>query len=333
VLERIALDPVLANTKIIAEAWDAAGLYQVGDFPHWQRWMEWNGRFRDDVRQFIKGDPEMIPNLAKRLSGSSDLYEDDGREPFHSVNFVSCHDGFPLADLVMYNQKHNLENGEKNRDGEANNHSWNHGIEGPTSDKKISDLRLRQIKNMATILMVSQGVPMFFAGDEFGRTQGGNNNAYCQDNEIGWVDWSLLEKNKELLSFFKKLIAFRKGHPNLRRTQFKVETINGIPEMSWHSTKLAQPDWTKESKTLGLYLAENNKQGHQDCDIYVMINGDKKTRNFELPHLTHNKKWALVFDTFLPTALNAKDQTPQILNNQNKYSMTNNSIAVFVSRK
>ena len=224
-IERIAEDPILANSKLIAEAWDAAGLYQVGDFPHFQRWMEWNGRFRDDVRKFIRGDKGLVPTIATRLAGSADLYQDDGREPFHSVNFVTCHDGFTLADLVSYNSKHNEANGEENRDGSEANLSWNCGTEGPSTDQQILKLRKQQIRNFAAILLLAQGVPMLLAGDEFARSQQGNNNAYCQDNTMGWVDWRLEEKNKGLQRFFKGLITFRKSEPRLRRTRFEVQTV------------------------------------------------------------------------------------------------------------
>ncbi len=201
-LESLAYDPVLANTKLIAEAWDAGGLYQVGSFPSWGRWAEWNGIFRDDIRKFVKGDAGMTSPLATRLLGSPDLYLSSAREPYHSINFITCHDGFTLNDLVSYNEKHNLANGENNSDGNNANYSWNCGAEGSTDDKAINQIRLQQQKNFAAILLVSHGVPMILAGDEIGRTQQGNNNAYCQDNEISWVDWKLAEANAGLLRFF-----------------------------------------------------------------------------------------------------------------------------------
>jgi isoamylase len=201
-LEHLTHDPVLARTKLIAEAWDAAGLYQVGTFPAWRRWAEWNGKFRDDIRKFVKGDPGMVSVLATRLMGSADLYSANLREPWHSINFITCHDGFTLADLVSYNHKHNGANGEQNRDGSDDNSSWNCGAEGASSLHNVNRLRFRQVRNLATLLMLSQGVPMLLAGDEFGRSQRGNNNAYCQDNEISWLDWNLLETNADLLRFF-----------------------------------------------------------------------------------------------------------------------------------
>ncbi|RMD52954.1 MAG: glycogen debranching enzyme GlgX, partial [Nitrospirae bacterium] len=215
IIERIAEDPILSKTKLIAEAWDAAGLYQVGSF-YGSRWAEWNGKFRDDVRKFISGYPGTLSALATRFAGSADLYRDSGRRPYHSINFVTSHDGFTLYDLVSYNKKHNYANGEDNRDGMDENFSWNCGVEGETEDLNIMNLRWRQIKNYATILLLSQGVPMILAGDEFGRTQKGNNNAYCQDNEISWVNWELAEKNNHLLRFFKYLIILRRLHPVFR---------------------------------------------------------------------------------------------------------------------
>ena len=204
----IELSEALADTKIIAEAWDAAGLYQVGNFPGY-RWAEWNGRYRDDIRRFVRGDPGLIGAVAARIAGSADLYQSSGHLPIDSINFITCHDGFTLNDLVSYNSKHNEANGEGNRDGNNENFSWNSGIEGETTNREIEELRQRQIENFITILLLSQGVPMLLAGDEIRRTQQGNNNAYCQDNEIGWFDWHLLEKNHHLFRFFQQTIAFR----------------------------------------------------------------------------------------------------------------------------
>lgn len=333
ILERIALDPVLKKTKIIAEAWDAAGLYQVGDFPHWQRWMEWNGKFRDDIRRYIKGDGDMIPLLARRLSGSSDLYEDDGREPFHSVNFVSCHDGFPLADLVLYNKKHNIANGEQNRDGENNNNTFNYGVEGPSDNQSVNKLRMRQVKNFISILMLSQGVPMFYAGDEFGRSQFGNNNAYCQDNEISWLDWNLINSNQHLLRFFRIIIAFRKAHSNLRRTRFYVETINGIPEMNWHGTELDKPDWSSKSNCLGLHLAAHKSEKDNDCDIFMIFNSDNRKKLFEIPSLNKGLKWYRVIDTYQENNFDIFEAgNEELLENQKQYALNSRSIAVFISK-
>ncbi|MGL5098314.1 MAG: glycogen debranching protein, partial [Planctomycetia bacterium] len=218
-LEEIAEDPELRDVKIIAEAWDAAGAYQVGSFPG-GRWAEWNGRYRDDVRRFWRGDPGLTGALATRLTGSSDLYQSSGRRPYHSINFITSHDGFTLSDLVSYNQKHNDGNGEANRDGENNNLSFNFGVEGPSDAIAVGRLRLRQLKNFLATLLLSQGVPMLLGGDEFRRTQRGNNNCYCQDNELSWFDWNLVQKNGELYRFTRELIAFRRNHPVFRRTKF-----------------------------------------------------------------------------------------------------------------
>ncbi|NOX89307.1 MAG: glycogen debranching protein GlgX [Calditrichaeota bacterium] len=330
-IERIADDPILANTKLIAEAWDAAGLYQVGDFPHFQRWMEWNGKFRDDIRRYVRGDKGMVPKLATRLSGSADLYEDDGREPYHSVNFVTCHDGFTLEDLVSYNEKHNWENGENNRDGSDVNFSWNCGVEGESSDPLISKLRARQKRNLLTILLLSQGVPMLLAGDEFGRTQKGNNNAYCQDNDISWINWRLVDENNDLLRFVKLLIAFRKKHSSLRRTRFKVETIDGKPEMSWHGLKVGQPDWSENSRCLGLLYAANPKTG--DPDMYLMFNAENVQNRFDLPPASANRRWHVFIDTFKepPEDIFEEERTPPV-NNQTLYTVGAYSTAVLISR-
>src|SRR5262245_53734693 len=220
VVEMIAEDGVLADTKLIAEPWDAAGLYQVGGFPYGLRWSEWNGRYRDDVRRFWRGDLGMAGALATSLCGSADLYQSAGRLPRHSINFLTCHDGFTLWDLVSYNTKHNSANGEGNRDGMNDNYSWNCGIEGPTADPRILELRHRRAKNLMATLLLSQGVPMILAGDEFLRTQRGNNNAWCQDNEISWVNWDLSDANADFLRFVRELIGLRKRHPVLRRRRF-----------------------------------------------------------------------------------------------------------------
>ena len=220
VVEKISEDSLLTQTKLIAEPWDAAGLYQVGRFPHGQRWSEWNGRYRDDVRRFWRGEAGMAGILATRLCGSADLYQTPGRSPRHSINFVTCHDGFTLHDLVSYNRKHNEANGENNRDGLDENYSWNCGIEGPTDEPEITTLRQRQAKNLIATLLLSQGVPMLTAGDEFLRSQKGNNNAWCQDNALSWIDWSLADAHADFLRFVREMIALRQRHPALRRRGF-----------------------------------------------------------------------------------------------------------------
>ncbi len=329
-IEHIAADPILAHTKLIAEAWDAAGLYQVGDFPHFKRWMEWNGKFRDDVRRFVRGDRGMVPALASRLAGSSDLYQDDGREPYHSVNFVTCHDGFTLLDLVSYNQKHNWENGENNRDGSDVNFSWNCGVEGPTSDPEILRLRNRLRRNYFTILLLSQGVPMLLAGDEFGRTQKGNNNAYCQDNEISWVNWQLADQNADLLRFVRLLIHFRQTHRTFHRTKFQVETINGIPEMTWHGLRVGKPDWSENAKYLGLLYSTFPKTG--DPDIYLMFNSASEEQIFQLPRPNYGTKWHLFIDTFQepPNEIYQSAHRP-VLKEQTVYHVAPYSVVVLVS--
>jgi isoamylase len=330
-LERIAEDPILAATKLIAEAWDAGGLYQVGDFIYGNRWMEWNGKFRDDVRQFVKGDSGMISKLATRLAGSSDLYQDDGREPYHSVNFITCHDGFTLHDLVTYNDKHNHLNGENNRDGSNINLSWNCGIEGETDNPEILSLRKKQIKNFAAILFLSQGVPMMLGGDEFNRTQKGNNNAYCQDNLISWINWNLLEKNKDIHRYFKLLIEFRKNHPSLRRTKFQVEEINNEPAMSWHGFKLNNPDWSETSKSLAVHYAANPETG--DCDIYMLINADDHGHSFALPKLSSGKTWHRVLNTACESPEDMVEPGSEIrIKPQRSYRLAPFSVAVLIGK-
>jgi glycogen operon protein len=292
-LEQIAGDPILANTKLIAEAWDAAGLYQVGSFPNWGRWAEWNGRFRDDIRRFVSGEPGLASSLATRLAGSSDLYQ-QGREPGHGINFITSHDGFTLYDLVSYNDKHNLDNGEANRDGDNANHSWNCGAEGQTDDPGINALRQRQLRNLATLLILSRGVPMILAGDEFGRSQQGNNNAYCQDNGISWLDWKQRHNNHELLRFFKLLIAFRKGHDLLRHDSFLLQNGHG-PKISWHGLKLGQPDWGGKSRSLVMHLAGSTPTGPAN-DILLIANADSEAHEFELPPLA-GQQWHVFVDT------------------------------------
>ena len=285
VVWQIELEDDLADTKVIAEAWDAAGLYQVGGFPG-DRWSEWNGRYRDDIRRFVKGDPGLVGAVATRMAGSSDLYQASGRLPTNSVNFVCCHDGFTLNDLVSYNQKHNEGNGEGNRDGNDNNSSWNCGAEGETGDPAVEGLRNRQIRNFAAILMLSRGVPMFVAGDEVRRTQQGNNNAYCQDNVISWFDWTLPEKNADLHRFWKLMIEFRKAHAAVHRGQFF-----GPGEVAWHGTKLNEPGWLDpEARVLAMTLARLNG----DSDIHVMLNMHWDRLDFELPP---NRRWFKAVDT------------------------------------
>ncbi len=292
----IELSDTLAASKIIAEAWDAAGLYQVGSFPGY-RWMEWNGRYRDSLRRFVRGDPGLVPELATRLAGSSDLYGANLRQPINSVNFVTCHDGFTLWDLVSYERKHNAANREGNRDGTNENFSWNCGVEGETADAAILALRRRQAKNLMALLLLSQGIPMLLAGDEVLRSQGGNNNAWCQDNALGWLDWSLLDRNAEMLRFVRGLIALRKRHGSLRRRRFLAgQARNGaeLPDVRWHGVRLDSPAWDDpQARTLALTLAPTRPD--EDL-LYIAVNMDPEARRFELPRLI-GRAWYCALDT------------------------------------
>ncbi len=292
-LERIAKDPVLADTKVIAEAWDAAGLNQVGHFPHFDRWSEWNGYFRDNVRMFWKGEEGMVSSVASRICGSDDLYH---RAPKQGINFITAHDGFTLYDLVSYATKHNLANGEDNRDGENNNHSQNFGVEGETDDSKVRQLRKQMIKNFILTLFVSQGVPMLLAGDEFGRTQQGNNNAYCQDNEISWVDWKLLEQNRDIFDFTRKMIAFRKRHAVFTRRSF----FNNGKGISWHGEHGKRVDWSPQAKSLafrldGESLSEQERGTGDAKSIFVMLNAAEHEAYIDVPDI--GKEWIRLVDT------------------------------------
>ena len=329
-LESLAYDPVLANTKLIAEAWDAAGLYQVGTLPSWGRWAEWNGKYRDDIRKFVKGDAGMTSPLATRLLGSPDLYLTSAREPYHSINFVTCHDGFTLNDLVSYNDKHNLSNGDNNTDGNNANFSWNCGAEGPTEDAAIRELRARQRKNFAAILLLAHGVPMILSGDELGRTQQGNNNAYCQDNEISWLDWRMAESNAGLLRFFQLMIAFRKRCDLLRRSTFELNGENGF-HITWHGTKRVKPDWGYESRTLAMQLSQLHDDGSRD-DIHFIANAYSGNLDFELPQIGE-REWFRLVDTALASPQDiAEDGQEFPLLSQESYSVKGRSVAIFVAK-
>lgn len=328
-LEQIAGDPVLADTKLIAEAWDAAGLYQVGSFPNWGRWAEWNGRFRDDIRSFVRGESNKTRHLATRLAGSADLYQ-FGREPGHGINFITSHDGFSLADLVAYNDKHNEANGEDNNDGDNHNLSWNCGAEGPTSDPEINLLRDKQIRNFAVLLMLSRGVPMILSGDEIGRSQNGNNNAYCQDSTLSWMDWNLLEKNKSLYRFFQLLIEFRKDHELLRYNSFEVNNGHGA-QITWHGQYLGRPDWGDESRSLAMHLEGSTARGVAD-DIYLITNAHWQGQKFDLPIL-QNKQWFRFVDTSLSgdTAITDLDKLEPLVHQQD-YSVASRSTVVLIAK-
>lgn len=251
-LQSLAFDPILGNVKLIAEAWDAGGLYQVGRFPSWNRWAEWNGRYRDDIRRYLKGDEGMAQAAALRIAGSEDIYEPSLRENA-SVNFITCHDGFTLYDLYSYNEKHNESNGWNNTDGSNDNHSWNCGAEGETGDEAVNSLRRRMIRNACAVLMCSRGIPMFLAGDEFGNTQFGNNNPYCHDDEVSWLDWGLMEKNRDIFEFFKKMIRFRKAHPVLRSNV--SDGLDGIPDISFHGTDPWVNHFSAYDRYVGVMMA------------------------------------------------------------------------------
>jgi isoamylase len=298
VVEMIAEDSVLADTKLIAEPWDAAGLYQVGHFPFGRRWSEWNGQYRDHVRRFWRGEPGLAGQLATRLCGSSDLYERSGRAPHHSVNFITCHDGFTLWDLVSYNHKHNRANGEDERDGCNDNYSWNCGVEGPTTDPTVLGLRQRQARNLIATLLLSQGVPMLLAGDEFLRTQGGNNNAWCQDNAVSWLDWSLADQNAGFLRFVREMIALRKRHPALRRRGF----LWGA-DVVWHGVLPYKPDFSPWSRSLALALDGRHTSREPGRDIYMAFNAWVETLHFRIPPAPQGRPWRRVVDTALSSPL------------------------------
>jgi glycogen operon protein len=338
-LERIAEDPILSSTKIIAEAWDAGGAYQVGWFPG-GRWAEWNDKFRDEVRKFWRGDPHEARHLATRISGSSDLYLRDGRKPFHSINFITSHDGFTLNDLVSYNCKHNEENGEGNRDGSDSNNSFNYGFEGPLVNPAIATIRERQIKNFFTTLMISLGTPMILGGDEIARTQMGNNNAYCQDNEISWYDWSLLEKNQNLYRFVREIIAFRLRHPGFMRPEFysgRGGKYNAIPDIAWFDEAGEIPDWDKIDSCLALRIDGSKADilaDRDDNDFFIMFNSSQKPVRFVIRDAPRGKYWALVVDTALPSPediLPPGREKPFVTDN--KYLVKDRSIVIFISRK
>lgn len=286
-LEEIAEDPILRDIKIIAEAWDAGGAYQVGSFST-QRWTEWNGRFRDDVRRFWIGDGGMMGSFASRISGSSDLYQASGKGPSCSLNFVTSHDGFTLNDLVSYKQKHNDENGEYNHDGSDANYSSNCGVEGPSNDPAVESMRNRLIKNFLLTLFISRGIPMLLGGDEFRRTQRGNNNAYCQDNEVSWFDWSLVEKHKEIHRFTKGMIAFRRAHPVLRREKFYMDA-----DIKWFAPNGTTPNWADEQEKSFTCLI----LGQTEPDLFLLSNADTRSVDFSIPALPAGKIWRLAVDT------------------------------------
>lgn len=292
ILWDIESDPFLAGTKIIAEAWDAAGLYQVGSFIG-HRWAEWNGHYRDDLRQFFKGDPNSSIKLASRIGGSRDLYPQPDREPHRSINFFTCHDGFTLNDLVSYNQKHNLRNLQKNKDGSNYNLSWNGGVEGPTTKKDVLKLRNQQMRNFITALFTSQGTPMLLMGDEVARSQNGNNNGYCQDNEISWFDWSDIEKNHDLLRFVQEIISWYKKHDLFIQERFWSDSTT--PQIIWHGTQLHKPDFRDISHSVSFELKHFRNEEH----LHIMFNAFWDELEFAVPRPGQGRRWARVVDTSL----------------------------------
>jgi glycogen operon protein len=325
----IELSGDLLDTKIIAEAWDAAGLYQIGYFPGY-RWAEWNGRFRDDIRRFVKGDPGIVAAVAARLAGSSDIYEPSGHLPINSINFVTCHDGFTLNDLVSYDDKHNEANGEGNRDGITDNLSWNCGWEGETDDPAIESLRERQIKNFAAILMMSRGVPMLVAGDEVRRTQEGNNNAYCQNNEISWFDWRLVEKHQSLLRFWKLLIAARQDFRAGRPGRFFKGEVNerGVADVTWHGTRLNHPGWNDASaRCLAYTLGGFDGRG----DVHAMLNMYWDALDFDVP-VVAGRRWYRLLDTARPSPEDIVETARQANIEGHQVRVQGRSIVVLLSR-
>ena len=303
-LEALAYDPILGKCKLIAEAWDAGGLYQVGTFPAYQRWSEWNDRYRDTLRKFLKGDMGQVKDMAILIQGAPDMFADRG--PTASINFITAHDGFTLADLFSYNEKHNEANGEGNRDGHNYNYSWNCGHEGPTDDAGINRLRRRMMKNAVAILLVSQGVPMILMGDEVAQSRQGNNNAYCQDNELNWFDWTRLESEAGMFRYFRRCIQFRRSHRVLcNRFYFRHKETGsgGYPDISWHGIEAWNPDWSDGSRTLAFMLSgrvpegQTAKEAVQSSFIYVAMNMHWQGHVFELPRLPVGRRWRRFLDT------------------------------------
>jgi len=323
-LKRIADDPVLKDVKIIAEPWDAAGAYEVGDFST-QRWAEWNGRYRDDIRRFWRGDDGFTALFAQRICGSADLYTASGKSPANSINFLTCHDGFTLNDLVCYNDKHNEANGEDNKDGSGEDFSENYGVEGNTADAHIESKRKQQIKNFLLTLFISRGVPMLLGGDEFRRTQEGNNNPYCQDNTISWYDWSCLEGNKDIYQFTRGLIAFRRAHPVLSKDQFYTDA-----EIQWFSPQGQVPNWADPKEKQFSYLIQESEQNA----LFLMFNAGGEAIDFILPSLPPGGQWRLCVDTSHDGALEqfAKGEE-QPLENIQTYRMNTQSSAILLRVK
>ncbi|PTY03840.1 glycogen debranching enzyme GlgX [Opitutaceae bacterium EW11] len=337
-LESLAYDPILSKCKLVAEAWDAGGLYQVGSFPAYGRWAEWNGRFRDDIRKFLKGDTGLAGAVATRVLGSADLYGWNQRGPTASINFVTCHDGFTLHDLVAYNGKHNEANGEQNRDGSNDNESWNCGWEGESSDEGVLTLRRRQMKNAIAMLLVSNGVPMLLAGDEFARTQYGNNNNYCHDTELSWIDWNRQKAFPDLHRFVQKMIAFRRAHPVLRPTRHltgEVSSASGLPQVSFHGTRAWQADFSPQSRVLAYLLDGAQAKGGTvpDATLYIAFNMYWEPLTFELPFPPATTRWHVFANTGCPSPddIFAPGEEPE-LPQQDAILVGGRSVLILVAR-
>jgi glycogen operon protein len=333
-LESLAFDPILGRCKLVAEAWDAGGLYQVGSFPAYGRWAEWNGKYRDDGRRFLKGDPDLTSAVAQRIQGSPDLYGWNGRGPTASINFIACHDGFSLYDMFAFNEKHNWDNGEENRDGGNDNHSWNCGWEGETDDPEVKATRRRMIKNAWTLLMVSHGVPMVLMGDEVGRTQRGNNNTYCHDNEFNWFDWTLLEKNADLFRFAKHVIAFRHVHPVLRSPEHPgrphTQTCR-CADLTWHGTQAWHADWS--GRALAFMLCGRYAKGGADDQVFVALNAHWDALQFELPQPPNGWTWRIFANTGMPPPQDIFEPGREpVLQDQGSMLVGPRSVVVLVGR-
>ncbi|MFR7362137.1 MAG: glycogen debranching protein GlgX [Mediterraneibacter faecis] len=326
-LRSLAFDSILGNVKLIAEAWDAGGLYQVGSFPSWKRWAEWNGRYRDDMRRFLKGDDFLAQTAAARITGSPDLYDPAYRGGNASINFLTCHDGFTLYDLYSYNQKHNEANGWGNTDGADDNNSWNCGVEGETDDPAILALRKRLMKNACAILLCSRGTPMFLSGDEFADTRYGNNNPYCQDNLISWLDWSLLKKNKDLFDFFQYMIRFRKDHPVIRKDL--EPSYLGIPAMSTHGLTPDETNFSGDSHVVCVRFAGYNEATQKEDLVYLAVNSGWFPVTLTLPELPEHYKWKVAVNTGDPKCqFFHKNSMPTV---ESKIFLGERSVIIFVA--
>ena len=334
IFSAIEQDPIFSRIKLIAEPWDLT-TYQVGNFP--AGWSEWNGRFRDTARKFLRGDPGQIQDLAWRLTGSADLYGDDGRSPYHSINFITCHDGFTLYDLFTYNYKHNEANLEENKDGTDNNNSWNCGVEGETQDSKMIKLRKQMIKNAFCCLLFSLGTPMILGADEVMRTQQGNNNAYCQDNEISWFNWGYMKSNADIHTFCKKAIAFRKHYPVLQRKKFvsgKHKDADNVPDIAWFGANLEYPKWEDPEQRILCFQLDGGEVPSKMGNYYLffIFNLDGKSYKIKIPQ-HEGMRWHRVIDTSLAAGEDFLKQGREIvLNPSDSYQSKPRSIVVLLNK-